>query len=166
MPSAALPHVLGTISLLLIMSSVLLMSNLILLNLNNDAIKASLKETTNYISHEVVEVVSLASSTGSSELFCYRLLDIPYHLQNYGYTIKYAKDELGWKVVAYINEYETIYAESRLNWVSGIQVINSTQVVNNIIENRPSVQSGASNIVIWCQRFTNGTVRVGMGVLL
>jgi len=148
------------------MSSILLMSNMVFTDLNNESIVSSLKETTNYISHEVVELVSLASSTGSSELFCYRLLDIPYHLQNHGYTIKYIKDDLGWKVVAYINEYNTIYAESRLNWASGIEVINSTGIIKGVIENRPSIQSGASNIVIWCQRFTNGTIKVGMGVLL
>ena len=166
MPSEAIPHIIGTVSLLLVMATVLLMSNMILVYVNNDAIKVSLKETTTYISHEVVEIASLASSTGSSALFIYRLLDVPYNLQNYGYIIKYVKDNLGWKVVAYLNEFNTISAESRLNWSSGVNVINSTQIVNGIISNKPSINSGASKIVIWCQRFTNGTISVGMGVMI
>lgn len=131
---------------------------------------SSLQEVTEKVSSEIIDLVSLASLSPDSNS-TYKVINIPDQVNGKGYSVNLQKDSLGWKVVAYLDEFNTIRAESNLYFKGGVDVVNGTgkfHVKYNWqdveLSYGTSLYSGTYKPVVWCN-ITQSNIMVGLGRL-
>jgi uncharacterized protein (UPF0333 family) len=168
----SLQYLLGILAVVVLIASVGFFASYITIQVSQDTSRSSLQEVTEKVSSEIIDLVSLAYLNSNSTL-TFKVIDIPDNINNKGYTVNIQNDSLGWKVVAYLDEYNTIRAESNLYFTSGIAVFKGTGMFYNVTYNwQPANLSKVTNLysgtylpVVWCQ-INQSIITVGFGRLV
>jgi hypothetical protein len=161
----------GIATIAVLVAAVGMFSSHMTIQISQDTSTSSLQEVTEKVSSEIIDLVDLSSLNPQSNLTLYRVIDIPDQINNYGYVINLQNDTLGWKVVAYLNEYNTVRAESNLYFKGGVGVVNGTGILNVkyngqsvVLSYGKSLYSGTYRPVVWCQ-INQSIITVGLGSL-
>ncbi|MEM3424155.1 MAG: hypothetical protein QXZ08_04600 [Nitrososphaeria archaeon] len=168
MPDIAMSHLIGTLILMILLSTVAFFSLQQIMDTGFRSSKIYLQEVCERVSSEIMDMLNLYYLEHKSS-YIYRIIEIPVHVNDKGYVIKLENDSLGWKVVSYVYGYEVFKVESRLYIRSGVEVVNSSgsfDVGNGRIVYDSMIYSGVSKPVVWCKLNPDtGLVQVGIGRL-
>jgi len=170
LPDVIIPRLIGITSIIALILAVGFFSSNITMQMTKTTSISSLKDVTEQVSSEIIDLVSLASLTPDSNS-TYKVLEIPDQVNNKGYSVYLQNDSLGWKVVAYLDEDISIRAESNLYFKGGVNVENGTGIFH-VIYNWQDVElfystrlySGTYKPVVWCN-ITQSNIMVGLGWL-
>ena len=179
--SAAIAHVIGTVSLLMIFFSIGGFYQNYYSILSQRADEAQLKQIASYVASNLIDIVTL-SQTIEGDQFLIKSIDIPYSLSNSLYNISISAmpsstgEEKILRVVTSISKLSD-YAVVDLPWTaSGNIKIYTNQTIPRsdvIVTNHQSSNKESSEIaitkkpvstIVWCMKNGN-TITIGLGVL-
>jgi hypothetical protein len=170
LPDVSLTRLIGIATVVALVVAVGFFASYMTNQVNQATSRSSLQEVTEKVSSEIIDLVSLTSLNPDSNL-TFKVIDIPDSINNKGYVVNLQKDSLGWNVVAYLNEYHTVRAESNLYFKGGVGVINGTGTFyvkynwqDVALSYGTSLQSGTYRPVVWCQ-IAQSNITVGLGSL-
>ena len=164
MPQVALPHVIGTVTLIGLLGIVIFYANDLNMHVKFESAKTQLRDISEYVSSEIIAMANIAN-LGHNSSVIYRVIDIPDDVNGYGYAIEIVNDSGAWIVRAYLDRYPSIKAESYLYLSGGINIstdIEIIQVDNGRIITGYKLYSGVRYPVVWC-RFEGMNVTIGIG---
>jgi hypothetical protein len=163
-----LSHVIGTGALLTFMILICASFTSLAQMETFDLVKRQLKEIADDVSSKIMYLIVLANSSEAKNLFFYQRLEVPYSVSSYGYSIKIEKIGGIFNVVAKLDRFSTIYAESSLplngTTLSIRLVTEEGQAWGPGILSTSQLPSGYSKSVIWCKK-QDGIVYIGLGRL-
>ena len=166
MPQVALPHVIGTVTLIGLLGIVIFYANDLNMHVKFETAKTQLRDISEYVSSEIIAMANIAN-LGHNSSVIYRIIDIPDDVNGYGYAIEIVNDSGTWIVRAYLDRYPSIKAESYLYFSGGINISTKVEIIqvdNGRIITGSRLYSGVRYPVIWC-RFEGMNVTIGIGRL-
>ena len=171
MSSSVIPHVMGTamlISLFFVISAYYAYSYS---SIQNGVIASQLEEVANYVSSNIIDMVSL-TTLSSEDQFLVKDLTVPKYIANNIYEITIERymepvtQEGVLRVRVYLVFQPSVYGVSYLPWSSegNIAIFNGTDPgVPSYLSPHTSVPSGYEEITIWSlKRGTNVTIGLGI----
>ena len=166
MPQVALPHVIGTVTLIGLLGIVIFYANDLNMHVKFESAETQLRDISEYVSSEIIAMTNIVNLSHNSSVI-YRIIDIPDDVNGYGYVIEIVNDSGTWIVRAYLDSYPTVKAESYLYLSGGINIsvdVKIIQVSNGRIITGSTLYSGVRYPVIWC-RSEGMNVTIGIGRL-
>ena len=166
MPQVALPHVIGTVTLIGLLGIVIFYANDLNMHVKFESAKTQLRDISEYVSSEIIAMANIAN-LGHNSSIIYRIIDIPDDINGYGYAIEIVNESGTWIVRAYLDSYPTVKAGSYLYLSGGINIstdVKIIQVDNGRIITGSTLYSGVRYPVIWC-RSEGMNVTIGIGRL-
>jgi hypothetical protein len=177
MVSVTISHVIGTVTLIMVFIGVTMFYTLSYLSLQTEALTQQLQEAADYVSTNLVDLVSLCFISPTDQLLI-KSLEMPKNIGNnlYSLTLLITTDPITQEnvlmVQAFFNSQPYNYMESVLPWSIGgnMKIWNGTTINNlpfpaaNQFEPKISISSGGSNLVAWVLRQGN-MITVGLGVM-
>jgi hypothetical protein len=190
MTDVALTHVIGTLVLLMLMATISGYAATRSTQANLDISAVSLQEVSERVATEIISLVDLSTVSGNAS-FTYKVIDVPYSINNQGYNMTLSQGSKSWEVVAYLLEYNFVRGQAKLFFSSGnssttpskgLTCVTTTGSFTITSGGRnlelfygPSLSSGVgkaigstSKAVVWCQIYQDGNVQkllVGFGRL-
>jgi len=171
MVSVTISHVIGTTTLIIVFISVTMFYTMSYLPLQTEALAQQLQEVTDYVSANIVDLVSLCFISPTDQLLI-KGLEMPENIGTYFYSVTLQNatnpvtQEKLLMVRAFFDSRPTIYRESLLPWsMEGkLKIWNGAGINNPRLQPRFSVSSGASNMVVWALK-QDEDITVGLGVM-
>ncbi len=173
MGSVSLTHLVGTVSLMLIFLSVGSYYSMSIASLKNEVITVQLSKIADYISSDMIDLVSLCY-VGELNQLLIKNLTLPAGLTAYGYNMTVEKIGQSMLVRVYLISDSLVYGEYALPWSteSNIKVYNGSdaEVENCIQSERPSltpklqVDNLDTGIVVWCVKIED-QITIGLGLM-
>ncbi|MBS7612335.1 hypothetical protein KEJ27_09095 [Candidatus Bathyarchaeota archaeon] len=168
--SSSIPHVIGTMALL--MCSIFVITSFILLGfaIQLDLVKPQLQEVAEYTASTIVDLVTLANQTDAKPLILVKELKIPSSVAERGFTINLTTIDGDIYVHVYLTFLTTVSADAPINVRDIHEVkIGSSDLPKEILECLPDeadeLHSGLNHPVVWCVKDGDGIVYIGLGVL-
>jgi len=167
MVSVVTAHLIGTVSLLVLFTMVGSYYTIYFSFLQSEVFASNLQEISEYVSAEIVDMVSLCS-LDSEALLLIKELDIPKTIGGnaYNLVIKYSEDTL--KVIAQQNLRPSVFGEAILPWATDGKImpfngtdpgINDSRVIPALL-----VSSISESPVVWCLN-REGRIVFGLGLM-
>ena len=168
--SVTISHVIGTTTLIIVFISVTMFYTMSYLPLQTEALAQQLQEVTDYVSANIVDLVSLCFISPTDQLLI-KGLEMPENIGTYLYSVTLKNttnpvtQERLLMVQAFFDSRPSIYKESLLPWsMEGkLKIWNGTEI-NQKIQEKFSISSGASNIVAWALK-QGEEITVGLGAM-
>jgi hypothetical protein len=170
MVSVTRSHVIGTTALISLFVVAGIYYSISYSSFKNRIIATQLEEVADYVSSNVIDLVSLCSLSNLDQLII-KELDIPEVVSEtyyYNITLVQIKDsntqEWLFAIRTYPVSQPTIIKESNLPWVAdgNIMVYNGTDPVETTLKLKVTVSSLA-NVVAWCSK-SGEKISIGFGV--
>ncbi|MCK4953332.1 hypothetical protein KAS14_06070 [Candidatus Bathyarchaeota archaeon] len=170
MVSVTLSHVIGTTALISLFVVAGIYYSISYSSFKNRIIATQLEEVADYVSSNVIDLVSLCSLSNLDQLII-KELDIPEFVSEtyyYNVTLVQIKDpntqEWLFAIRTYPVSRPTIITESNLPWSANgnIMVYNGTDPIETTLQLKVTVSSLA-NVVAWCSKSDEKT-SIGLGV--
>lgn len=168
MPTPVFSHILGTIALIGIMTSTILLYSSILIYSKFIITKTMLSEVANYIASEITDV-GVIYSLGSNVGF-YRKLYIPKSVGGHGYAMEIVQEGDDYYLKVYLETIKWVMVKVKIGAVSDDIIYNSdassvyeTELLSRTIAYSGLIYSGIKNPVILCIREDNGKVLISLG---
>jgi hypothetical protein len=174
MGSVTITHLIGTVALMAIFLSVGSYYTMSISTLRREVIAVQLKGIANYISSDIVDLVSLCYISEINQTII-KSLNLPEGVTAYGYEITIEKTAQGMRVQTNLISESEVYGEYILPWSadSNIRIYNGSDeaVENQIQSERPNLSpkvmvfSGETDIpVVWCVKIED-QITIGLGLL-
>jgi len=189
MTDVAMPHIIGTLILLMLMAVISGFAVSKNTSASLDIAAVSLQEVAEKVASDIISIVDLSTVSGNTS-FTYKVISVPDSINNMGYNITLSQSGSSWQVVAYSLEYSFVKGQAKLFFSSGDASTPSKAIICesktgnftltsggrtlNMIYG-PTLSSGVGKAigstdkpVVWCQIYQDGTVqkiRVGFGRL-
>jgi len=189
MPEVAIPHVIGTLMLLMIMAAISGYAVSRNTQANLDISAVSLQEVAEKVASDIISVVDLSTISGNTS-FTYKVINVPDSINNRGYNITLSQSGSSWQVVAYSLENSFVKGQAKLFFSSGdtstpsvaLTCVSKTGNFTIMSSGRtlqllygPTLSSGVGKAigsaykpVVWCQIYQDINVQkimVGFGRL-
>ena len=169
MVSVTISHVIGTTTLIMVFIAVTMFYSISYSSLQTQTLARQLQEVTDYVSANLVDLVSLCFIS-PTDLLLIKGLQMPENIGTYLYSVTLKNttnpvtQERLLMVQAFFDSRPSIYRESLLPWsMEGkLKIWNGTEI-NQKIQEKFSISSGASNIVAWALK-QGEEITVGLGV--
>jgi len=170
MVSVTISHVIGTTTLIVVFIAVTMFYTMSYFSLQTETLARQLQEVTDYVSANLVDLVSLCSISPTDQLLI-KGLEMPENIGTYLYsvTLKNTTNPITQErilmVRAFFDSRPSIYRESLLPWsMEGKLKIWNGAWNGTRISPSFSISSGASNIVAWALK-QGEEITVGLGVM-
>jgi hypothetical protein len=176
--SVVIPHIFGTIALLSMFFTVGTYYNGFFNQLNSEAYKAQLRQVSEYVSSNLIDLVVL-SRLSSRDVFLVKTIDVPSEIGNRFYRISLLEVQSSYRedTLKVASELESlgIYSTADLPWPksSYIDIYNNQSITTRYgdgLDISYNVTSNMANknehvqLVVWCQKIDN-LIILGLGVL-
>lgn len=164
--SVTISHVIGTTTLIVVFISVTMFYTMAYFSLQTEALAHQLQEVADYVSANLVDLVSLCFISPTDQLLI-KGLEMPENIGTDLYIVTLTNttnpitQENLLVVRAFFNSRPSIYKESLLPW-STVKMWNGTEISG--LQPSLSISSGASNIVAWALK-QGDEITVGLGVM-
>lgn len=169
MPTPVFSHILGTIALIGIMTSTVLLYSSILVYSKFTIAKTMLSEIANYVASEITDtgvLYNLGANTGF-----FRRLYIPKGVQGQGYTIEIVQEPDGFYLEVYLDTAKWVKAKvkigttqpSDIEYNTDVSTISEVILSGRIIKYSGLIYSGIKNPVVVCIRKDNDKVFISLG---
>jgi len=171
MVSVTISHVIGTTTLIVVFIAVTMFYTMSYFSLQTETLARQLQEVTDYVSANLVDLVSLCFISPTDQLLI-KGLEMPENIGTYLYsvTLKNTTNPITQESIlmvrAFFDSRSSIYRESLLPWSMGgkLKIWNGTMIDNPSFEPKFSISSGASNIVAWALK-QGEEITVGLGAM-
>ena len=167
MDSTIIPHIIGTVTLLILFSITGVYYSLSYSSLQSEIMVSNLQEVADYVSSEIVDLVSLGSLSAEGQLLI-KELQLPEKIGGHVYNLTITESGDTLKVQVYLRSDPSVFGESILPWLIGgyIQPFNGTGASINSTRITPqtTISSISKNPVVWCMR-NSGKITFGFGVM-
>ena len=164
--SSSIPHVVGTLALLI--CSIFVVTSFILLGLavQIDLVKPQLQEVAEYVASTLVDLITLANQTDAQPLLLVKELKIPSSVAERGFTVTLVDKNGDLYVDVYLTFLTTVSAEAPINVRTAHEVIvrKPPQPPKGFPGNLSMLYSGLEHPVVWCFKDENGVIYIGLGV--
>jgi len=170
MVSVTISHVIGTTTLIMVFIAVTMFYTISYFSLQTETLARQLQEVTDYVSANLVDLVSLCFIS-PTDLLLIKGLQMPENIGTYLYsvTLKNTTNSVTQErllvIRAFFDSKPSICKESLLPWSTEgkLKIWNGTGIDNPRLQPRFSISSGASNIVAWALK-QGEEITVGLGV--
>jgi len=166
MDSTVIPHILGTVTLLILFSILGTYYSISYSSLRSEIVASNLQEIAEYVASEIVDLVSLLSLSMGDQLLI-KGLQMPEKIGGNIYNLTITKSGDALKVRVYLASNPSVYGESVLPWLVGgyIEPFNGTASFNSTrITPKTTISSASGNPAVWCMR-SLGKITFGLGVM-
>jgi hypothetical protein len=166
--SSSIPHVIGTMALL--MCSIFVVTSFILLGLavQIDLVKPQLQEVAEYVASTLVDLITLANQTDAQPLLLVKELRIPSSVAERGFTVTLVDESGDLCVHVCLTFLTTVSAEAPINVRTSHEVImeKPSPPPEGFPEElfRATLYSGLEHPVVWCFKDEKGIIYIGLGV--
>lgn len=162
--SSSIPHVIGTMALL--MCSIFVITSFILLGfgIQLDLVKPQLQEVAEYVAATMVDLITLVNQTDAKPILVTKELKIPPSVAERGFTIVLKTVDGDVYVYVYLTFLTTVSAEAPINVRNIHEVKLSTPPVPQELHIEEKLHSGLKHPVVWCFKDSNGVIYIGLGV--
>ncbi len=164
--SSSIPHVIGTMALL--MCSIFVVTSFILLGLavQIDLVKPQLQEVAEYVASTLVDLITLANQTDAQPLLLVKELRIPSSVAERGFTVTLADKSGDLCVHVCLTFLTTVSAEAPINVRTSHEVIvgGPQQPPGGFPVELDMLYSGLKHPVVWCFKDEKGIIYIGLGV--
>jgi len=167
--SVTISHVIGTTTLLMVFTAATMFYTISNFSLQRETLAMQLQEAADYVSSNLVDLVSLCFISPTDQLLI-KTLEMPENIGVNVYTVTLVEKtnpvthEKLMIVKAHFDFRPSIYRESLLPWTT-IKIWNGTSIGDlGRVEPKLSISSSASNMVIWALRQAE-EITVGLGVM-
>ncbi len=168
MVSVTISHVIGTITLLMVFTAVTMFYTMSYFSLQTETLAQQLQEAADYVSANLVDLVSLCHISPTDQLLI-ESLEMPENIGTYIYSVTITEQtnlitqEKLLMVRAFFASRPSIYRESLLPW-STVKIWNGTEIDDPKLQPSLYISSGTQNVVAWALKQGEETT-VGLGVM-
>jgi hypothetical protein len=118
-PHVAISHVIGTITLLVLLAIVVVISTTLSAGYESGATQSSLQEVSSYVSDQIISMASLISSMPQNNFTAYKILELPPSIGMTGYSVSVVNDSTGCWVMAFLDNNPRLNANASLSFPGG-----------------------------------------------
>lgn len=169
MPTPVFSHILGTIALIGIMTSTILLYSSILIYSKFTIAKTMLSEVANYIASEITDtgvLYNLGANTGF-----FRRLYIPKGVEGQGCTIEMVQEPDGYYLEVYLDTAKWVRAKVKIGttlpgnieYNTDISAVYEITLSGKTVAYSGLIYSGIKNPVIVCIKKNDGKVLISLG---
>jgi len=167
MGSVVMSHLIGTVSLIVLFSIVGTYCTIYFSSLQPEVLADNLQGVSEYVSAEIVDIVSLCSLCTEDQLLV-KKLEVPELIKGNAYNLSITRSESSLEVLAQVSLNPTIFGEALLPWSTegNIKFFNGTDpgVNDSRIIPKVSVSSFSENLAVWCLK-RSGRITFGLGLM-
>lgn len=168
MGSTVISHIIGTVTLLVLFGIIGVYYTTSYSSLQSEIIASNLQGVADYVSSEIVDLVSLCSLSVGDQLLI-KKIKIPETIGKSIYNLTIIESEGLLKVLVSLSSDPSVYGDSILPWSTGsyLVVFNGTDpgIDNSRITPMITILSVSNDPVVWCLKKDEGKMTFGLGVM-
>ncbi|MEM2464187.1 MAG: hypothetical protein QXL85_01045 [Candidatus Bathyarchaeia archaeon] len=173
MVHVSIQHIIGTVALIGLAVSVALAYQIVIGYVEENAIRAQLGQAAEYVSMNIANIVSLADFTYgmfSPQKTVSKRLNLPAAIGRKPYKLAIVGRGGEYYVRVEVAGREDLYAESPIlvspTWRIRVFTAGGDEPSDTRINPQERVYGGNPNVVVWCEKMGDGTIYIGLGLLV